>query len=162
MKGTFLGIVNYLENLAKQHEEINSCYRWNVNEVTGAFRKGVELPVMLIDAVETQTQGDKVKTFHNHTTAFTILGKPNTRTGNLDDYEAQNEVLELCQQICFDMETRILSERFDSGFLVDKNSFHFFKVGPVFVEGLCGYRCEFSVKNKACCGVNPLKWNDID
>lgn len=160
--GAFLNIINYLENLAKQHTLINSHFRWNVSEVTGAFRKGVELPVMLIDAIETQTEGNTTKTFHNHTTAFTILGKPNTRTGNLDDYEAQNEVLELCMQICFDIEARLIGERLKSPFLVEKNSFHFFKVGPLFVEGLYGYRCEFSLKNKACCQIDALKWKDLD
>ncbi len=73
---SFTTIIEYFENLAKQHVEINSCYRWNINEVTGAFRKGVKLPVMLIDAVETQPVGDKYQTFHEDSTAITILGKP--------------------------------------------------------------------------------------
>ena len=167
---TFNTIVSYLEHLANVHTAIKDSYRWNVSEVTGNLRKGIDLPVMLIDAVETQTSGDSKKTIHNNTTAFTILGKPNTRTGDLDKYESQNEVLEFCHQICFDIETRIL---YDASLdyindtknwmygMVDKNSFHHFKVGPLFSDGLYGYRCELSFKNKVSNCVDINKWNDI-
>ena len=72
---SFLNIINYLEQLAANHVDIKQSYRWNVSEVSGALRSGIELPVMLIDAVETQTKGDATKTIHVNTTAFTILGK---------------------------------------------------------------------------------------
>jgi hypothetical protein len=167
---SFLNIVNYLENLAEKHIDIKNSYRWNVSEVSGALRSGIELPVMLIDAVETQTKGDNTKTIHVNTTAFTILGKPNTRTGNLDEYEAQNEVLDFCQQICFDLESRILEDatlsKANDGSknwlygLVDKNSFHHFKIGPIFSDGLYGYRCEVSLKNLVSTCVDNNKWND--
>ena len=168
---SFLTIVNYLESLAENHIDVKKAYRWNVSEVSGALRSGIELPVMLIDAVETQTKGDPAKTFHANTTAFTVLGKPNVRTGNLDQYDAQNQVLDFCQQICFDMETRILR---DAGRvkdvngnknwmygLVDKKGFHHFKIGPIFSDGLYGYRCEVSLKNQVCTIPNPEKWNDL-
>lgn len=171
-KISFLNIVNYLEELAINHVDIKDSYRWNISEVSGALRKGINLPVKLIDAVETQTKGDKTKTIHNNTTAFTILGKPNTLTGNLDQYDAQNEVLEFCQQICFDIETRILNDaekvKDSNGNknwlygLVDKGSFHHFKVGPLFSDGLYGYRCELALKNQVSTCVDKSKWNDLD
>lgn len=168
----FLKITGYLENLADQHVNINSKYRWNVNEVTGALRKGIDLPVMLIDAVETQSQGaNTTSLIHSNTTAFTILGKPNTRTGNLDKYQAQNEVLEHCQTICFELQNRILHDaeqpKDSAGNknwlygLVDKNAFHFFKVGPLFSDGLYGYRCELTLKNKVCTEVDTTKWSGL-
>ena len=168
---SFLHIVNYLEELATNHVDIKSSFRWNVSEVSGALRSGIELPVMLVDAVETQTKGDSTKTIHINTTAFTILGKPNTRTANLDEYEAQNETLDYCQQICFDIETRVLSDatiaKRANGSknwlygLVDKNSFHHFKLGPIFSDGLYGYRCEVSLKNQVSTCPDPLKWDDL-
>lgn len=168
---SFLKIINYLESLAENHVDIKSSYRWNVSEVTGQLRNGLDLPVQLIDAVETQTKGDRKKTIHSNSTAFTVLGKPNTSTGNLDEYEAQNEVLNYCQGICFDLETRILhdAEQVKDKYgnknwlygLVDKNSFHHFKVGPLFTDGLYGYRCEVTLKNL----VNTIpvsdKWTDL-
>ena len=167
---SFLNIVNYLESLAQKHIDIKNSYRWNVSEVSGALRSGIDLPVMLIDAIETQTKADATKTIHVNTTAFTILGKPNTRTGNLDQYDAQNEVLDFCQQICFDIEKRILNDseqvKDSNGAknwlygLVDQNSFHHFKVGPLFSDGLYGYRCEVSLKNIVSKCVDSNKWND--
>lgn len=164
-------ILKYLENLAENHVDIKGHYRWNVSEVSGKLRKGIELPVKLIDSVETQTSGDNTKTLHNNMTAFTILGKPNTKTGNLDEYEAQNEVLDFCQQICFDVETRILydAEQVEDSDgnknwlygLVDKKSFHHFKVGPIFSDGLYGYRCEVTLKNQVCTIPDSTKWDDL-
>ena len=168
---SFLTITEFLENLALLHVDVKGSYRWNVSEVSGKLRKGIQLPVTLIDAVETQTSGDKSKTIHANSTAFTTLGKPNTRTGNLDDYQAQNEVLLHCQQINFDFETRILKEAENPKDangnknwlygLVDKNSFHHFKVGPLFSDGLYGYRCELTLKNQVCTEPNVDKWNDL-
>ena len=167
---TFSQVNNYLKGLATAHVDIKDTYRWNPMEFTGALRNGVELPVMLIDAVETQTSGDTTKTIHKNSTAFTIVGKPNTRTGNLDAYDAQDEVLEFCQAICFDLEDRILHDATlpEMGGvknwlygLVDKNSISHFKVGPVFIDGLYGYRCEVTFKNTVPLSVNASKFNDL-
>jgi hypothetical protein len=168
---SFLAIVNYLESLAVSHIDIKSSYRWNSLEFSGKLRSGVELPVMLIDSVETQTDGDNTKTIHNNMTAFTILGKLNTKTGNLDEYQAQNLVLDFCQNICFDLETRIL---YDSDQIkdaqgnknwlygmVDRKSFHHFKVGPIFTDGLYGYRCEVTINNQECVIPDSSKWDDL-
>ena len=69
------------------------------------------------------------------------------------------------------METRILQDatmtkRADGAKnwmygLVDKNSFHHFKLGPLFSDGLYGYRCELSLKNQVCREANPDKWSDL-
>ncbi len=168
---SLLDIVGYLEGLASAHVDIKSAYRWNVSEFTGKMRKGVELPVMLIDAVETQGMGDKAKRFHANVTAFTILDKPNTKTGGMDEYEAQNQVLDACQQICFDVEDRILftasltkddnnAKNWLYG-LVDEDSFHHVKVGPIFVDGLYGYRCEVTLKNQVPTLPDASKWQDL-
>ena len=165
-------IVNYLEYLADQHVDLKSKFRWNINEVSGAMRNGVELPLMAIDSVETRTKGDASKTLHANSIAFTILGKPNTKTGNLDESEAQTEVLDFCQNICFDIEARML---YDSRQLKDKDgnknwlyrrfdktSFHFFKVGPVYTDSLFGYRCELSFDNQESMDPEITKWADLD
>ncbi|NKI28271.1 hypothetical protein HCG49_17085 [Arenibacter sp. 6A1] len=168
---SFLDIVSFLESLAEAHQDIKGSYRWNVAEFTGKMRKGVELPVMLIDAVETQSSGDKSKRFHGNSTAFTILDKPDTNSGMLDEYQAQNQVLNACQQICFDVEDRILFTasvaRDDNNVknwlygLVDENSFHHVKVGPIFVDGLFGYRCEVTLKNQIPTVPDISKWKDL-
>ncbi|WP_028890879.1 hypothetical protein [Tenacibaculum sp. 47A_GOM-205m] len=168
---SFLTIVNYLEALSANHVDVKDSFRWNVNEVSGALRSGVALPITLIDAPETQSSGkNTTPLIHINTTAFTVLGKPNTKTGNLDDYDAQNEVLDYTQRICFDFQKRILHDASLPKIngqknwlygLIDKNSFHFFKVGPLFSEGLYGYRCELTIKNKVTTEVDAEKWSDL-
>lgn len=167
---TFSQFNAYFKNLAKTHVSIKDAYRWNPMEFTGRSRQGVELPVMLIDAVETQTSGDTTKTVHANNIAFTILGKPNTNTGKIDAYDAQDEVLEYCQNICFDLEARIL---YDATLpeidgvknwmygLVSKNNIRHFKLGPIFTDGLYGYRTEVTFKNIVPLGVDADKFNDL-
>jgi len=168
---SFLDIISYFEALGRNHVDIKQTYRWNVSEVSGAIRSGIELPVMLIDSIETQTGGSDSKTLHKNHTAFTILGKPNTQTGNLDEYQAQNETLDFCQKISFEMEARILedaSQIKDANNnknwlygMVDKNSFHHFKIGPIFSDGLYGYRCELALSNQVPSCADKNKWKDL-
>jgi|GEM_PF-1393964 len=167
---SFLTIVNYLESLASKHTLINDSYRWNLNEVEGQLKSGLTLPVLFIDPVEVKPSGDAAKTFHSNITAFTILGKPGVNTNKLDSYDEQNEVLDYCQQLCFDVQERIMHDatiaRIDDEKnwmygLVDKSSFHFFKVGPLFTDQLYGYRCELTLKNKVSLYIEKNKWTDL-
>jgi hypothetical protein len=167
---SFLKIVGYLEQLAENHVQVNDHYRWNVHEVEGSLRSGVELPVLFVDPVEVKPSGDAAKTFHANITAFTVLGKPNNNTGELDSYAAQNAVLDYCQQICFDIEERIINDaaipRIDGEKnwlygLVDKSSFNIIKVGPLFTDQLYGYRCELTLKNQVPLMIDNSKWKDL-
>ena len=167
---SFLDYINYFEDLAAKHVEIKGAFRWNLNEISAAMRTGTQLPVMLVDAPETRTYGNRTKTVHHNVLAFTILGKPNTITGDLDAYEAQNETLDYCHKICFDVEARILDDAEKPQLngvknwlygMADKNSFHFFKVGPIFSDGLYGYRCELTLKNQVPTCPDSTKWSDL-
>ena len=168
---SFLDIVTYLEDLATKHADITESYRWNVLDASGAMRSGINTPLMLIDAIETQTTGGPGKTIHKNTTAITILGKPNTPTAHADAYQSQNEVLDHCQKICFEIEARIIHDSKQtvdaSGNknwmygLVDRSSFHFFKVGPIFSDRLFGYRCELTLKNTVPDCPDKTKWSDL-
>lgn len=165
---TFLNIVSYLESLAEKHVGIKSNFRWNIEEAGGAMRSGIEYPVMLIDPVEVKTEGDYSKLFHYNNTAITILAKPSTRQGN--QFESQNEVLNECQQICFDLENRIINDSRSRIIeeqknwlynLVDINSFQFFKMGPLFTDNLYGYRLEIQIKNSVIKEIDKDKWTDL-
>lgn len=169
-KISFLDIVNYLENLAENHTEINSSYRWNVAEMEGNLRSGLLLPVMLIDAIETKSEGSPGKFFHVNTTAVTILGKENTPTASMDDYENQNIVLNFCQGICFEIESRIVHDSKIAKIndlsnwlfgMVDLNSIQHFKIGPITSDSLYGYRLEFTIKNNVPKMPTISKWNDL-
>lgn len=164
-KISFLSIISYLENLAAQHNNILSVYRWNKVEFQNNIKRGVSLPVMLIDSPETQAEGENARTFHNHSLAITILGKEGVRTDQIDDTDKQNEVLDYCQQIAFEVMARIVDDSLQVNHWlygkVDKQSFHYFKVGPAFSDGLYGYRVEFNVKSKESYVLDATKWADL-
>lgn len=164
MNVTFETIVSYLENLATQHIDVAEHFRWNKTELQGSLRSGVNLSLMLIDAPETQEEFPNNKSFHNHSCAITILGKSGVDTSKIDNYANQNEVLDHCQQICFEIAKRIKYDGQLPGWmygLVVGESFHYFKVGPIFSNGYYGYRCEFNIKAKADCVVDTAKWGDL-
>lgn len=166
---SFETLVSYLEDIAEKHVDIKSNFRWNIAEVQGAMRSGIEDPLMAIDSPEISTSGDRAKRFHYNSMAFTILAKPDAQRG-VDKYLEQNKVLNACLLICFEIEKRIIADgalRLMSGEknwlynLVDVNSFTFQKVGPIFTDSYFGYRCEFLIKNSISPTINASKWSDI-
>ena len=167
---SFEVLINYFEDLADKHVDIKSHYRWNISEIAEAMRSGVEYPVMAIDSPEVSTSGDRSSRFHYNSMAFTILAKPENIRG-ADKYAEQNEVLNECLQIGYDVENRIVADsaqRERNGEknwlynLLDLSSFNFQKVGPIYTDGLYGYRCEFLIKNAVPKVVDASKWNDLN
>lgn len=164
---SFLDIVNYLENLADNHNDVASKFRWNFGEISNAIRNDISYPVMLIDSVEVNLEGNTKSRFHKHQCAFTILAKPN----NPHSYEDQNNVLNQCQKICFEICKRIIhdGEQYEINDeknwlygLVDISSFTFQKGGPLFSDGLYGYRCEFAIKNQISTVIDEDIWSDLN
>lgn len=163
---SFEQIIGFLTNLGNQHVDINTVIRFNRLELSGALRAGAQKSIMLLDAIEITTQKTSNVQVHLNQCAFTILGKPNVSTARIDDYETQNEVLQHTQTIAFEVATRIKTEAekiandWLYGNLV-KDSFTFFKVGPVFTENLYGYRCEFVIRSNEVYEVDVTKWSDL-
>jgi len=169
-KASFKKIVDFLTNLGTQHVDINSVYRWNRLELTGTFRTGAPLSAMLIDSIETFVTNPNSRSYNQNNCAFTILGKAGVSTAKIDSYAQQNEVLEHTQEIAFEVAARIKDAALNTNLLgplkwlygnVEQDSFHFYKVGPVFTEQLYGYRCEFTIKTKQSYQPDPTKWNDL-
>lgn len=167
---SFEVLISYLEDLADKHIDIKDKFRWNISEVSGAMRSGVEYPVMTIDSPEVSTTGDTAKRFHQNSIAFNILAKPEGQRG-ADKYAEQNVVLNQCLQICYDLECRIIADGSlvkiggEKNWLynmIDINSFNFQKIGPIYSDGLFGYRCELLIKNSVPRVVDTSKWNDLN
>lgn len=167
---SFQKIVDFLTNLGVQHTDIGDVFRWNKLQLTGNLKNGAILSVMLIDSIETLTNNPNNKAMHQNNCAFTILGKPNVSTAQIDSYDNQNEVLEHCQSVAFEMAARIIKEATETNLQgplkwlygnVELASFHYFKVGPVFSNQMYGYRCEFTIKAKEDYTVDVAKWDDL-
>lgn len=165
-KASFKQITDFLTNLGNLHVDVNSVYRWNRTELAGAMRNGAAKSIMLIDAVEVNTKSPGNNNVHLNQCAFTILGKDGVSTAKIDSYTAQNEVLEHTQQIAFEIATRIQIEasEIENAWLyghLEKGSFNFFKVGPIFTENQFGYRCEFTITTTEVYKPDVTKWSDL-
>lgn len=146
----------FFENLGKQSTHINGCYRWNTDEFKGAMRKGIKITVMLIDSPTIAEQGNDATNVNDmYNCALTFLGKEGVKTGRMDSYVEQNEVLNHNLEIAKKFRAKIthLSEQEELndvknwlyGRLV-KGSFKFLKVGAIFTENLYGYRLQFQIR----------------
>ena len=163
---SFETIIGYLENLGNLHVDVNSTYRINRVELAGSLRKGASKSIMLIDAIEVNTQKTNNINTHLNQCAFTVLGKPNVSTAKIEDSTAQNEVLQHCQSIVFEIAARIKHDSRNVALdwlygNLQEDSFSFFKVGPVFIDSHYGYRCEFILKSNEVYKIDPNKWTDI-
>lgn len=166
-KASFNQIVEFLETIGGLHTEVNSVFRWNRTELSGSLRNGKQKSIMLIDAVEVNTDSPANNNVHLNQCAFTILGKDGVSTAKIDSYANQNIVLQHTQQIAFEIATRIQREAANPNLSwlygnLEKGSFNFFKVGPIFTENLFGYRCEFTIKTTEVYKLDPTKWTDIN
>ena len=164
-KASFKQITDFLTDLGNKHIDVNSVYRWNRTELAGAMRKNVQKSIMLIDAVEINTNSPSNNNVHLNQCAFTILGKEGVSTAQIDSYTNQNDVLQHTQQIAFEIATRIQREaaNINNAWLyghLEKGSFNFFKVGPVFTENHFGYRCEFTITTTEVYKLDDAKWSD--
>jgi hypothetical protein len=166
-KASFKKIVDFLTLIGSNHTDVNSVYRWNRLELDGAMRSGATKSIMLIDAIEVNTDSPGNNNLHLNQCAITILGKEGVSTAKIDSYDAQNDVLEHCQNIAFEIAARLIREADDyaaNKWLygnLEKGSFSFFKVGPVFTENLYGYRCEFTIKSLEDYSIDYDKWADL-
>lgn len=164
---SFQTIISFLTNLGNQHIDVNSVFRFNRLELQGSLRKGLQKSIMLLDAIEVNTEKTNNINTHLNQCAFTILGKEGVSTSKIDAYDAQNEVLEHCQAIVFEIAARIKieSKKIENEWLyanLIEDSFSFFKVGPVFTENMYGYRCEFIIKSNEKYALNFDKWLDVN
>jgi hypothetical protein len=164
-QASFRKITTLLTAMGAKHIEINDVFRWNRLELAGALRRASNNTIMLIDAVEV-TPVSSGKSAHSNNCAFTILGKKDVKTDKIDSYAEQNEVLEHCLLIAFEVAARLIleannpSEKWLYG-NIEKGSFTYNKVGPLFSNNLFGYRCEFSIKSMEKYQVDESKWTDL-
>lgn len=164
----FTTIKDYLESLGNLHVDINKVVRWNLAELNGQMRTNNQESIMLIDAPQINSEASE-RNVHVHDCAFTILGKPGVSAPRIDDYEKQNEIIQHCQNICFEVASRIQVDSYKSEDAslkwlyagLQKQSFQYFKVGPIFTNNLYGYRCQFEITTREVYTIDPLKWSDV-
>jgi hypothetical protein len=165
-KASFKNIVTLLTSLGTNHTDINDVFRWNRLELAGALRRGADKTIMLIDAVEIDSDSPANNSVHHNKCSFFILGKQGVKTDKVDSYAAQNEVLEHCLLTAFECAARLVLEANDPANKwlygnIEKGSFTYTKVGPLFTNNLFGYRCQFTIKSMEKYQVDSAKWTDL-
>ncbi|MBT0607652.1 hypothetical protein [Aequorivita echinoideorum] len=161
---THAPIIAYLENLNAKLVDFaeNSFFRMDLAEITGAFRKGITFPAMCVESPEGDAENStKNNSVLNRTCAFTIYKKP--QQGNFID---QDEKIDDCEKIGLKIIARMrLDNAAPDSPLYNKfevASVRWVKVGPIFNEGLYGYRFIFTIAGDEKLIVNPDDWSDIE
>jgi len=107
---SFSKIIELLTTIGNAHVDIVDTFRFNSLELSGALKKGLNATVMLLDAIEVQPDGSEKVSAHRNQCAITILGKKDVSTARIDNHDAQNEVIDHCQAIAFEVAARLLYE----------------------------------------------------
>lgn len=156
-------IVAYLQNLATNNIHVNDFFRFNLNEIQGAMRKGISFPCLAIESHDGNFEGST----HNNSIeqkrfAFSILDKP--KRGDFDD---ENTKLDACEIIGKEFLKRMRLDSLTDGstiykaFNIENVSYH--KVGPLYNEHLYGYRFEVPLNAiKVNMQPNADNWSDIN
>lgn len=156
--------IAYFENLNAKLVDFaeKSFFRMDLSEITGAFRKGITFPAMTVESPEGDAEGSsKNNSVINRTGAFTVWEKP--QTGNFAD---QTEKIDDCEKIGLKIIARMrLDSANHASPLYNKfeaSSVRWIKVGPIFNEGLYGYRFTFNIAGSESLKVDPADWSDIE
>nr|WP_322625636.1 hypothetical protein [uncultured Flavobacterium sp.] len=153
-------ITEFHQAMATAHKGINGFYRFDVSELDGNFRNGVEMPVMMLESYSgTMVPNANATThFYYRDISFLLLDF----AGKTDDYDKQEEVLTRLEGVGLDICTYLNQCRHDPNhflyMLFDAASFRMEKYGPVF-ENMYGWIVMYTLKAQTSMIFDPDKWN---
>lgn len=151
----------YFKNLATSHKQIHGFFRMNLSEIQGYFRKGIELPALVLESYDGGIGGSKISTDINRGFAFTIYLKPAA-----NNFDAEDEKLSIAERIGLEIIARMHLDSFNPESLLfnqfDKNTVEYHKVGPIFTEGFFGFRFFGEFKGLHSLKVDPNIWKDLE
>lgn len=162
-------IINKLKELAIKHKEINTCYRWNLNEFDTDVRPDTTFPFMPVESPTIEPSNTESNLLLNYRCAFNILGMDNVDTSDIYNETDINKVLNNNLNIALEVARKLIADcsvPFNTDETpnkwysrLDKLSFQFTKIGPVTANYLYGYRCEFVLNPKFSLKIDEAKWN---
>jgi len=157
-------IIDYFEslNLALNDFQPDSFFRMDLNEIRGAFRRGISFPCMTVESPEGDGSGSAItNSVLGRYFAFTIYMNPEK-----DNPEEQNNYLDLCERVGLKILARMRLDATKEGHLlydrfeIDNCKYH--KVGPIFTELLYGYRFTGIIRGSESFKVDPADWKDLE
>lgn len=153
-------IINFHKKIAESHINIKGFYRFDVNELIGKFRSGIQTPALLLEShsSELESQTKMVSNFNSIKVSFILLDF----AGKINDFDKQNEVLDRLENIALDIVSYLVTQnRTKDSWLFgmfDINSVRIEKVGPTF-DNMYGWNVIYSLKNHESMVFDATKWD---
>jgi hypothetical protein len=157
-------IVEFHKEISEAYLGINGFYRFDITELTGQLRKGINTPVLMLESHSTDMveNSNKTVTFANKRVSFLLLDF----AGKVDNYEKRDQVLENLENIALDIAAFLKKCRNDKTHwlygLIDIDSIQIEKVGPI-LDNMFGWNVIYTLKNHEpmCYDATKWDWNPI-
>lgn len=152
-------IVAFHEAIATAHNDINGFYRFNWSEISGKFRSGIQTPALLLEShsLGLEENANKTTTFANRAVSFLILDF----TGKADNYNRQQEVLDITENIALDIAAylKLLNKDKTSSFygMIDLNSIELEPITGIF-DNMFGWHFKYTLKHNEPMCFDATKW----
>ena len=150
-------IVQFHKEVAAAHVGINGFYRFNMSEITGKFRSGVETPALLLESHSSALSGNGVANFNHRAISFLVMDF----AGKITDYDKQEEVLNECENICLDIISLMIKYNSDKTHWLfgkfDVSKVQIEKVGPLW-DNMYGWNVIYTLKNQEKMCFDESKW----
>ena len=152
-------IVEFHKAIATAHKGINDFYRFDITELQGNLRKGVQVPVLMLESHSTDLapNANKTVTFANRRISFLLLNF----AGKVDNYDLKEQVLDELEVIALDICTFLKKCSDDKTHwlygMIDLQTVQVEKVGPL-MDNMYGWNVIYTLKNHEPMCYDATKW----
>ena len=152
-------IVEFHKAIATAHKGINDFYRFNIVELQGKLRSGIQTPVLMLEShsLGLRKSPNKVSTFADRNISFLLL----EFGGKVDNYDKQEEVLDELENVALDIIAFLEKCRNDKDHwlfgMIDLETVRVEKVGPI-MDNMFGWNVIYTLKNHEPMCYDATKW----
>tara|TARA_R110001592_G_scaffold268269_3_gene534512 strand:- start:29015 stop:29506 length:492 start_codon:yes stop_codon:yes gene_type:complete len=152
----------YFDDLQQKHVDLKSFFRFDLSEIMGKMRNGVEYPALLLEdtALSLADNGAQNKS-ESFEVSFLVL-----KTSKPKEYDLTELALADCLEIAKEIERRLQADAENPSHWLynryDQSQTNFHKVGPIFADTCWGYRCSIILTNTDVQRLpTAAKWSDL-
>lgn len=152
-------IVQFHKEIANAHVGINGFYRFDITELTGKLRSGIQTPVLMLESHSSDLaeNSNKTVTFANRRISFLLLAF----AGKVDNYDKKEEVLDSLENIALDITSYLKKCHNDRTSwlygMIDMQTVQIEKVGPL-MDNMYGWNVLYTLKNHEPMCYDETKW----
>ena len=156
---THTKIVQFHNEIATAHTGINGFYRFDITELTGKLRSGIQTPVLMLESHSSDLaeNSNKTVTFANRRISFLLL----QFTGKTDNYSRKEEVLDELENTALDICAFLKKCQNDRNHwlygMIDMQTVQIEKVGPI-LDNMFGWNVLYTLKNHEPMCYDASKW----